>query len=193
MDDNNFVNVPSYYEIIQEKTKELGFDMPSDLKVGTLLKTLTLSKSEANILELGTGTGLSLSWLIDGLTSNSKITSIDNDQNLLAIPQELFKDNQQVNIICGDAEKWIQDYEGESFDLIFADTWAGKYHTLEETFDMLKVGGFYVIDDMLEQPNWPEGHSEKAANLIDYLDKKENFTFTKMNWSTGLIFGVKHY
>jgi hypothetical protein len=31
---------------------------------------------------------------------------------------------------------------------------------------MLKPGGLYVIDDMLPQPNWPEGHAAKAEVLI---------------------------
>ena len=56
---------------------------------------------------------------------------------------------------------------------------------------MVKAGGLYVIDDMLVQPNWPDGHQEKVHNLIGYLEKRDDFNLTKMNWSTGIIVATK--
>ena len=77
-------------------------------------------------------------------------------------------------------------------DLIFADTWPGKYNHLEETLNLLKVGGIYIIDDMLPQENWPEGHENKAIGLMQNLAARNNFTITKMCWSTGLMICVKN-
>jgi predicted O-methyltransferase YrrM len=37
--------------------------------------------------------------------------------------------------------------------LIFADAWPGKYSDLEKALKLVKPGGFYIIDDMLTQPN----------------------------------------
>ena len=71
--------------------------------------------------------------------------------------------------------------------MIFADTWPGKYFDLERTLALLKIGGFYVIDDMNSQPNWPEGHAEKANTLIEKLESLKDFTFTQLDWSTGVI------
>ena len=86
---------------------------------------------------------------------------------------------------------WIKTYRGEKFDLIFADTWPGKYFDLERTLALLKIGGFYVIDDMNSQPNWPEGHAEKANTLIEKLESLKDFTFTQLDWSTGVILMCK--
>jgi hypothetical protein len=44
---------------------------------------------------------------------------------------------------------------------------------------------------MLEQPNWPEGHAEKALNLIKILESKTDLVLTKLCWSTGIIIAVK--
>ena len=41
--------------------------MPSDLYIGSLLKTLIASKPNAKLLKLGMGIGLSLSWMTDGM------------------------------------------------------------------------------------------------------------------------------
>jgi hypothetical protein len=56
---------------------------------------------------------------------------------------------------------------------------------------MLKPGRRYVIDDMLPQPNWPEGHAVKAEALIEILENRTNFHLTKLNWSTGVILMAK--
>ncbi len=191
MNDVDIKDKPNIHSKIEEKSKEIGFTMPSDLYIGTFLKTLITSKSKSNILELGTGIGLSLSWMIDGLDQESKLTTIDNDPKLTEIAQEFFGSDKRVTVICEDGSKWIKNYDGEQFDLIFADAWPGKYSEIEEVLDFLKVGGFYIIDDMLAQPNWPEGHQEKVKNLIDYLENREDLTLTKLNWSTGIVMAVK--
>ena len=58
---------------------------------------------------------------------------------------------------------------------------------------MLKPGGLYVIDDMLPQPNWPEGHAAKAEALIEILENRTDFHLTKLNWSTGVILMAKKW
>jgi hypothetical protein len=56
---------------------------------------------------------------------------------------------------------------------------------------MLNKGGLYIIDDMLPQPNWPEGHHEKALRLLDYLDTRNDLLLTKQVWATGIVIAVK--
>lgn len=178
---------PKIHPKIEAKSVEIGFTMPSDLYIGSLLKTLVASKPGGNFLELGTGIGLSLSWMIDGMDQDSTLISVDNDPNLVQIAREFFGNDERVELVLGDGEQWILNYEGPQFDLIFADAWPGKYSHLDELFTLLKVGGLYVIDDMSKQANWPEGHSEKAEALIEILENRKDFHLTKMNWSTGVI------
>lgn len=165
--------------------------MPSDLYIGPFLKTLVGSKRNGNFLELGTGMSLSLIWLVDGMEQSSKITSVDYDQQLTDIANKFFEDDSRVDIVCQDGSEWVLANLGQKYDLIFADTWAGKYTEIDEVLEMLKVGGIYVIDDMNEQPNWPEGHAKKAGNLISYLENREDLNIVKMNWSTGVIMATK--
>lgn len=191
MNDQKIQDIPTIYPEIQRKSEEIGFTMPSDLHIGTLLKTLISSKPKSNLLELGTGIGLSLCWMIEGMDADSKLTTIDNDPQLIEIANHYFGVDERVDIVCQDGAVWIKNYQGEQFDLIFADAWPGKYSEIEETLALIKPGGFYVIDDMQTQPNWPEGHQEKASRLVDYLEQRTDFNLTKMNWSTGVIIATK--
>lgn len=192
MNDSHIQDIPKVHDQIQGKCDAIGFTMPSDLYVGTFLKTLISSKPKSRILELGTGIGLSLSWMIDGMDKDSHLTTVDNDPELIEIAKSFFGNDKRLSIVCHDGAEWILNYSGPKFDLIFADAWPGKYGQLNETLNLLNVGGFYVIDDMISQPNWPEGHDKNVSDLVSYLEKREDLTLTKMNWSTGIILAVKN-
>ena len=181
------IELPQVYQNILEESKRINFSMPSDLQTGSLLRTLTSSKTNGKFLELGTGTGLSLSWIIEGMDKNSQVVSIDTEEKYLAVARSFFESDPRVSIVCMDGAAWIKKNKDVQFDLIFADAWPGKYNMLDETLALLKVGGLYIVDDMLPQPNWPEGHAEKAANLIRYFDSLDHVLLTKLNWSTGVI------
>jgi predicted O-methyltransferase YrrM len=183
-------NLPHVYKQIKEATDELGFSMASDLLTGRLLRTLAASKPSGRLLELGTGTGLATAWIADGLDENSSLLSIDNDELLLNVARKYIKD-RKVEILRADAYEWIANYKGKKFDFIFADAMPGKYDLFEETIDMLNKGGYYIIDDMLPQPNWPLGHDEKVNDLTVKLEERKDMVITKLNWSTGIVIAVK--
>jgi len=56
---------------------------------------------------------------------------------------------------------------------------------------LLKVGGIYVIDDMLPQDNWPEGHEEKVDALVECLHERDDFKVVQLEWATGVIIATK--
>lgn len=192
MNESIILDKPKIYDRILDKSNAIGFTMPSDIFIGTLLKTLITSKPNSNILELGTGIGLSLSWMIDGLDEASKLISVDNDNNLIEIVKEFFGNDPRVELVCEDGSSWIKNYQGDKFDLVFADAWPGKYSEISEILDLINLGGFYVVDDMKVQANWPAGHQENVDRLIEYLEKREDFSLTKLDWSTGVIIMTKN-
>ncbi len=191
MNDTQFQDIPKRYSDIQFKSDAMGFNMPSDMYMGSLLKTLVSSKPNGLFLELGTGTGLSLSWMLDGMDQGSRMVTIDNDENLVDMVKGYFGDKDNLTIVMADAGEWIETYKGQKFDLIFADAWPGKYSHIDEVMDLLNVGGFYVLDDMDTQPNWPEGHQDKVDALLTYLENRKDLNLTKMNWSTGVLIATK--
>jgi predicted O-methyltransferase YrrM len=186
MEDKKIIGTPMNYHAIKKATAEINFTMSSDLFTGSLLKTLAASKSSAKFLELGSGSGLATSWIVSGMDKNSSLVAIENDVTLIEIAKKYITDSK-VEFLLTDAYSWIEDYNGEGFDFIFADAMPGKYDLFDETIAMLKNNGLYIIDDMLPQPNWPIGHDERVASFINMLEKRNDLFLTKMNWSTGII------
>ena len=183
--------IPKNYNEIDAATKSSGFTMASDILTCSLLRTLAASKPSGKFLELGTGTGLSTSWILDGMDKDSTLTSIDNDPLFLEIAKDKLGSDNRLNVVLADGGKWIEENKSQKFDYIFADTWHGKYLLIDEVLSMLNKGGFYIIDDMLPQPNWPDGHQEKVMKLIAYLEAREDLLMTKQVWATGIIIAVK--
>lgn len=183
--------IPKSYPAILESTTTSGFTMASDKLTCSLLRTLAASKPSGKFLELGTGTGLSTAWILDGMDNNSTLISIDNDARVQDIARHFLSTDQRLTLTCSDGEAWIKSNAHERFDYIFADTWHGKYLLLEEALSMLTKGGLYIIDDMLPQPNWPEGHHEKATNLLEVLDNRTDIVLTRQCWATGIVVAVK--
>lgn len=165
--------------------------MASDVLTCSLLKTLAASKPGGKFLELGTGTGLSTSWILDGMNADSTLTSVDNDEQFLGIAKSFLGSDNRLTLHHVDGAVWVEQNKNKRYDYIFADTWHGKYLMLDEVLAMLNKGGLYIIDDMLPQPNWPEGHAEKAIALENILDNRQDLVITKQVWATGIIVAVK--
>lgn len=182
---------PKAYNHIADSTKGSEFDMASDVLTCSLLRTLASSKPAGKFLELGTGTGLSTSWILDGMDEDSILISIDNDDRYLKIAEKHLGYDNRLSLTLTDGEVWLNENIDKKFDFIFADTWHGKYLLLDETLSMLNKGGFYIVDDMLPQVNWPEGHQEKAINFVKYIESRKDLLLTKQVWATGIVIGVK--
>jgi predicted O-methyltransferase YrrM len=185
------LNEPTALSAIWRDTCELGFAMASEPLGCALLRTLAASKPAARLLELGSGTGLSTAWLLDGMDEQSQLTTVDNDPSVLTVLRKHLGADPRLQVVCAEGDVYLPSIKGQFFDLIFADAWAGKYRLVDETLALLKPSGIYVVDDMLPQPNWPDGHGVKAAALIAMLEQRSDVTLTKLAWASGLVIAVK--
>lgn len=183
---------PGSLEAIIRDTESLGFDMASEPKTGAFLKTLAASKPGGQFLELGTGTGLSAAWLLLGMDASSQLTSIDVDPRSQEIAISHLGNDPRVTFLCVDGAKWLAENQDKRFDFIFADAWPGKFSSLESALSLLNEGGIYVIDDLLPQDSWPEGHAPRVPELMEAIEDLSGFTSVRMAWASGLMLVVKN-
>jgi predicted O-methyltransferase YrrM len=191
MNDLELHRTPAALAALVSDTTALGFDMISEPKVGALLAVLAASKPGGRLLELGTGTGHGTAWLLFGMDAGANLVTVDSDPRLVAVAERHLGSDRRVVFHVGDGAAFIQRADRRSFDLIYADTWTGKFTHLDGALELLRPGGIYVIDDLLPQPSWPEGHAPKVPALIQDLERRGEFATVKLGWASGLMMVVR--
>jgi predicted O-methyltransferase YrrM len=161
---NDLPHPPRALALILQRTADLKFDMASESRTGALLRTLAASKPAGSFLELGTGTGIATAWLLDGMDSATALTSVDVNSTFQEVAREALSSDHRLTLVTEDALAFLKRQPAASYDLVFADALAGKYDGLDEALRVVKAGGFYVIDDMLPQPN--RGRGKKTVLTI---------------------------
>ena len=191
MDDSRVGVSPAALAAIDRDTRALGFGMASEAKTGALLRALAASKPGGRILELGTGTGVGTAWLLAGMDANARLDSVDNDPAAQAVAQRHLGHDSRVTFHLADGAEFLRQLPPLAFDLVYADTWAGKFTDLDMALALVRVGGIYLVDDLLPQPNWPDGHAAKVSALVTELESREAFAAVKLAWASGLLVLVR--
>lgn len=184
-------NEPRALSVLTERTTALGFNMASEPKTGGLLRMLAASKPGGRFLELGTGTGISTAWLLAGMDAASTLISIDTDEGVQSVAKEVLGEDPRLQLMTVDAAGYLWRQPKKCFDMVFADAMPGKYVALDEALAIVRPGGYYVIDDMLPQPNWPDGHAEKVPVLMERLLADNRFHALALEWASGIVVLVR--
>ena len=182
---------PTAWRRLADRTRDLGFDMPSEPRMGSLLRTLAAAKPGGRLLELGTGTGLATACLLAGMDAQAELVTVDTDPRVQAVAREVLGDDARVTFVLEDGLAFIRREPPASFDLVFADAMPGKYDGLDEALALVRPGGFWIGDDMLPQPNWPEGHAGRVGGLIEAFRGRPGWAVTEMAWASGLIVATR--
>lgn len=169
----------------------MQFPMASEPLVGAMLRTLAASKPGGRFLELGTGTGIATAWLLAGMDAGSTLLSVDSDPAAQQVARDALGADARLTLVTSGALEFLRGQPAGSFDLVFADAMPGKYDGLDEALAVVKPGGFYVIDDMLPQANWPAGHAEKVPVLIERLAAHPSFEILPLVWASGVVIAVR--
>jgi predicted O-methyltransferase YrrM len=186
-----YLRQPSQLLSIRERTTELQFSMASEPLVGAMLRTLAASKPGGRFLELGTGTGIATAWLLEGMDAGSTLISVDNDSAVQQVARDSLGTDGRLTLVTSGGLEFLREQPAESFDFVFADAMPGKYEGLDSALAVVKSGGFCVIDDLLPQPNWPEGHAAKVPVLIEQLAANPRFEMVPLVWASGVIVAVR--
>lgn len=141
---------------------------------GLLLWVLIKLTRPKTILEIGTGSGYSTCWLLSGLTSKGKITTIEIDKKTQHIAKKnLLKyfphSHQRVKWLLGDAKKVLTGIK-DKHDLIFLDGKKGDYDQYFKLANkkLLNPRGIIVCDDVF----WYQQHRNEIIHLSHQKDTK---------------------
>lgn len=182
---------PPHLRDIETATQTLDFNMASIPTTGALLRSLATAKPAANVLELGTGTGMATCWLLDGLDDEGQLVTVDNDPVVQQVAKINLGHDPRIAFVEQDGSEFLHNTQTLKFDLIFADALPGKFSELDEALSLLADGGVYVCDDLLPQDNWPDGHAPKVPLYIDDMKSRRNLEVEYWEWSSGILLARK--
>jgi len=182
---------PPALAAIQADTTRIGFSMASESKTGALLATLAAAKPGGRLLEIGTGTGLGTAWLLSGMDASARLDTVDTDLAVVEVARRHLGGDARVAFRLEDGAEFLARADPDTYDLVYADAWPGKFTDLDAALACIRQGGFYVIDDLLPQANWPEGHAAKVDALIADLETRRGFATVRLAWASGLMVVVR--
>ena len=191
MNDGVPARTPPALSAIEADTARLGFSMASEPKTGALLAALAAAKPGGRLLEIGTGTGIGTAWLLSGMDASARLDSVDADRAVVDVAQRHLGYDARVAFRLEDGAAFLARADPDTYDLVYADAWPGKFTHLEAALACLRHGGIYLIDDLLPQPNWPEGHGAKVDALVADLGARPGFVTVELAWASGVMLVVR--
>jgi demethylmenaquinone methyltransferase/2-methoxy-6-polyprenyl-1,4-benzoquinol methylase len=185
------IRIPPRVHEAYARESELRFDQSSQPDVGGLLALLAAAVPiGGRVLELGTGAGVGLAWMVHGLGDRAdvQVTSVELDAKRAARVRA-SEWPPWVSIVVGDGASLVGELG--SFDLIFPDNKSNTGDQLAASIDALRPGGILVMDDTEPSSDDTPARRARLANLHKLLFSNDGLVCTEVGSSTGVMLVVK--
>jgi predicted O-methyltransferase YrrM len=132
---------------------ELGA-VPIGTGGGAVLRFLAASIDAKSVVEIGTGAGVSGTWLLRGMAEDGVLTSIDLEAEHQRVAKQTFVSagfaTSRFRLISGQALDVLPRLSDAAYDLVFIDAAKSEYADyLNEAVRLLRPGGIVAIDNAL--------------------------------------------
>jgi predicted O-methyltransferase YrrM len=121
---------------------------------GAALRFLASLTEARNVVEIGTGTGVSGLWLLRGMRADGVLTTVDTEAEHQRLARTTFTEagipSQRVRLINGSALDVLPRLTDGHYDLVFCDGDKREYSDyLAEALRLLRPGGLLAFDNAL--------------------------------------------
>src|SRR6185295_16034739 len=121
-------------------------------ETGRLLAALAATRA-GTMAEFGTGCGVGTAWLRSGVRGrDARILTAELDADLAEAAAEIFKDDDQVEVLAAD---WSTMLDRGPFSLLFLDSGEPTEVSVDAIADVVEDGGIVVLDDFTPCELWP--------------------------------------
>lgn len=143
---------PETIERARARAVELGAD-PVGAAVGAQIAVVTAASAALNIVEIGTGAGVSGLWLLHG-SPRATLTTIDNEPEHLAAARTAFLDAKipaaRARFITGRASDVLPRMNEASYDIVLVDADPeGVIEYVEHGLRLVRAGGTVLVPRVL--------------------------------------------
>jgi demethylmenaquinone methyltransferase/2-methoxy-6-polyprenyl-1,4-benzoquinol methylase len=183
--------LPAIVTEAHARAEAAGFELSCEPAVGRLLAALAAALPQGGrILELGTGAGVGLAWLVYGLgeRDDAELVSVELDPATRDLAAEAGWPDW-VRFELGDGAERAASLG--RFDLVFADAPGGKLTGLDHSIEALRPGGVLVVDDMDLSLHDDAELRSALAGVRDALHADSRLAVAELEASSGIILATR--
>jgi len=168
---------------------------------GAALRMLCAAVQAKNVVELGTGTGVSGLWLLRGMRPDGVLTSVDPEPEHQTLARMCFEEagyaSTRVRLINGRALDVMPRLSDASYDLVFVDAVKSEYPDyLEAGLRLLRPGGIIAFDnalwhDRVADPSVGDAESESVRSLGRLVLERPDVVPALLPVGNGLLVAVR--
>jgi len=161
---------------------------------GALLRNFACMVQAAKVVEIGTLTGLSALYLLEGMAANGTLWTLEKEAHHAQSAQKIFAQwtgSQKIHLLEGDARENLSKISSQGpFDLIFIDANKAAYMDYFKWADAhLRKGGVIVADNVfLSGAVW--GNSDGArfsGKQVEVMKQFNSLLMSSANYRTSII------
>jgi predicted O-methyltransferase YrrM len=181
--------------------KDLGA-VPIGSGGGAVLRFLAASIAARSVVEIGTGAGISGTWLLRGMAEDGVLTSIDLAAEHQRVARQTYANAgfapSRVRLISGRALDVLPRLSDAAYDLVFVDADKSEYNNyLLEALRLLRPGGIVAFDNALwhgrvADPTNRDPDTIGIRELLRHIRDDERLVPLLLPSGDGLLAAVLH-
>ena len=141
-----------FMQLARKNGVEAGATDPTPA-VGNFLKFAVQLTGAKSVVEIGTNSGVSGLWVLQGLPNDGVLTTIDAEREHSKIARTVFEEadipSTKYRIITGNLIDVVGKLADNSYELIITRDAMDLFEIVQESFRLLKSGGLLIIDQAL--------------------------------------------
>jgi predicted O-methyltransferase YrrM len=168
-----FIAEDDVLERARGRAAELGC-VPIGAGGGAVLRALAAATTAKNVVEVGTGAGVSGLWLLSGMRPDGVLTTVDVEAENQRAAKEAFTEAgvapSRYRLINGSAPEVLPRLTDDAYDVVFVDADKGTYQLyFEQGVRLLRPGGVLAFDNML----WHDRVADSSVHDSDTVLLRE--------------------
>ena len=184
----------------REVAVDLGAE-PVSSGVGAVLRMVAAVAGARAVLEVGTGAGVSGLWLLEGMSPDGVLTTIDHEVEFQKQARKAFLaagvSSQRTRLIAGRALDVLPRMAARGYDMVVIDADVSETpEYLDHAVRVLRPGGVAVVvhalwHDKVADPAQRDGDTVVMREVVRYMSSAEEFLPTLLGSGDGLLVAVR--
>lgn len=174
---------------------------PISSGTGAALRFVAALLGARNVVEIGTGCGVSGVWLLRGMQPDGVLTSVDLETEHQRLAKQAYTDagfaSQRTRLIPGAALEVLPRLTGGHYDLVFCDGDKQEYpQYLEQALRLLRPGGVVAFDnslwhDRVADPSQRDADTVAIRETLATIAEDDAFVEVLLPVGDGLLLAQK--